>query len=91
MPGANVGSDVRLQAAVKYVACQSQSLVSCFLVNERMTASIRAITRDDVAGVSYEITEAKVDKNSKPILDKDGKPILVTADQGPSTSSISDR
>jgi hypothetical protein len=45
-----------------------------------LTPSIRAITRD-VAGGSYEITEAKVDENGKPILDKDGKPIFVTVNR----------
>ena len=45
-----------------------------------LTPSIRAITRD-VAGGSYEITEARVDENGKPILDKDGKPIFVTVNR----------
>ena len=45
-----------------------------------LTPSIRAITRD-VAGGSYEITEAKVDENGKPILDKDGKPIFITVNR----------
>ncbi len=45
-----------------------------------LTPSIRAITRD-VAGGSYEITEAKVDENGKPILDKEGKPIFVTVNR----------
>jgi hypothetical protein len=42
-----------------------------------LTPSIRAITRD-VAGGTYEVTEAKMDENGKPILDRDGKPIIVT-------------
>ena len=45
-----------------------------------LTPSIRAITRD-VAGGSYEITEARVDENGKPILDKDGKPIFITVNR----------
>src|SRR3954452_18388252 len=38
-----------------------------------LTPSIRAITRD-VAGGTYEVTEAKVDESAKPILDQDAKP-----------------
>jgi hypothetical protein len=45
-----------------------------------LTPSIRAITRD-VSGGTYEVNEAKVDENGKPILDRDGKPIFVTTNR----------
>ena len=45
-----------------------------------LTPSIRAITRD-VAGGTYEVTEAKVDENGKPILDRDAKPVIVTVNR----------
>jgi len=41
-----------------------------------LTPSIRAITRD-VAGGTYEVTEPKVDESGKPLLDGEGKPIIV--------------
>src|SRR5215472_6865612 len=78
------GWDVPLELRV--VAQVSPADASCVVagvgtlrqIEDRvLTPSIRAITRD-VAGGSYEITEAKVDENSKPILDNDGKPIFVT-------------
>jgi hypothetical protein len=81
------GWDVPLELRV--VAQVSPSEASCVVagvgtlrqVEDRvLTPSIRAITRD-VAGGSYEITEAKVDENGKPILDKDGKPIFVTVNR----------
>ena len=81
------GWDVPLELRV--VAQVSPAEASCVVagvgtlrqVEDRvLTPSIRAITRD-VAGGSYEITEAKVDENSKPILDKDGKPIFVTVNR----------
>jgi hypothetical protein len=81
------GWDVPLELRV--VAQVSPSDASCVVagvgtlrqVEDRvLTPSIRAITRD-VAGGSYEITEAKVDENGKPILDKDGKPIFVTVNR----------
>jgi hypothetical protein len=45
-----------------------------------LTPSIRAITRD-VAGGTYEVTEAKVDESGKPILDGDAKPVIVTVNR----------
>src|SRR5215831_11301870 len=41
-----------------------------------LTPSIRAITRD-VAGGTYAVTEPKVDESGKPLLDGEGKPIIV--------------
>jgi regulator of protease activity HflC (stomatin/prohibitin superfamily) len=81
------GWDVPLELRV--VAQVSPAEASCVVagvgtlrqVEDRvLTPSIRAITRD-VAGGSYEITEAKVEENGKPILDKDGKPIFVTVNR----------
>ena len=81
------GWDVPLELRV--VAQVSPAEASCVVagvgtlrqVEDRvLTPSIRAITRD-VAGGSYEITEAKVDENGRPILDKDGKPIFVTVNR----------
>jgi hypothetical protein len=81
------GWDVPLELRV--VAQVSPTDASCVVagvgtlkqVEDRvLTPSIRAITRD-VAGGSYEITEAKVDENGKPIPDKDGKPIFVTVNR----------
>jgi len=77
------GWDVPLELRV--VAQVSPAEASCVVagvgtlrqVEDRvLTPSIRAITRD-VAGGSYEITEAKVDENGKPVLDNDGKPIFI--------------
>jgi len=45
-----------------------------------LTPSIRAITRD-VAGGSFEVTEAKVDETGKPVLNAEGKPIFVTVNR----------
>jgi hypothetical protein len=78
------GWDVPLELRV--VAQVSPSDASCVVagvgtlkdVEDRvLTPSIRAITRD-VAGGTYEVTEAKVDENGRPILDREGKPIFVT-------------
>jgi len=81
------GWDVPLELRV--VAQVSPADASCVVagvgtlkqVEDRvLTPSIRAITRD-VAGGTYEITEARVDENGRPILDKDGKPIFVTVNR----------
>ena len=81
------GWDVPLELRV--VAQVSPAEASCVVagvgtlrqIEDRvLTPSIRAITRD-VAGGSYEITEAKVDENGKPILDKEGKPIFITVNR----------
>jgi SPFH domain / Band 7 family len=78
------GWDVPLELRV--VAQVSPAEASCVVagvgtlkdVEDRvLTPSIRAITRD-VSGGTYEVTEAKVDENGKPILDNEGKPIFVT-------------
>jgi hypothetical protein len=78
------GWDVPLELRV--VAQVSPAEASCVVagvgtlkdVEDRvLTPSIRAITRD-VSGGTYEVTEAKVDENGKPILDHEGKPIFVT-------------
>ena len=78
------GWDVPLE--LRIVAQVSPAEASCVVagvgtlkdVEDRvLTPSIRAITRD-VAGGTYEVTEAKVDENGKPVLDTDGKPIFVT-------------
>ena len=81
------GWDVPLELRV--VAQVSPSEASCVVAgvgtrrqgeDRVLTPSIRAIPRD-VAGGSYEITEAKVDENGKPILDKEGKPIFITVNR----------
>jgi len=81
------GWDVPLELRV--VAQVSPADASCVVagvgtlqqVEDRvLTPSIRAITRD-VAGGSYEITEAKVDETGKPVLNTDGKPIFVTVNR----------
>jgi hypothetical protein len=81
------GWDVPLELRV--VAQVSPAEASCVVagvgtlkdVEDRvLTPSIRAITRD-VSGGTYEVTEAKVDENGKPILDTDGKPIFVTVNR----------
>jgi SPFH domain / Band 7 family len=81
------GWDVPLELRV--VAQVSPAEASCVVagvgtlrqVEDRvLTPSIRAITRD-VAGGTYEITEAKVDENGKPILDNEGKPIFITVNR----------
>ena len=81
------GWDVPLE--LRIVAQVSPAEASCVVagvgtlkdVEDRvLTPSIRAITRD-VAGGTYEVTEAKVDENGKPMLDNDGKPIFVTGNR----------
>jgi SPFH domain/Band 7 family protein len=81
------GWDVPLELRV--VAQVSPADASCVVagvgtlqqVEDRvLTPSIRAITRD-VAGGSYEITEAKVDETGKPVLNAEGKPIFVTVNR----------
>src|SRR5580704_10913044 len=81
------GWDVPLELRV--VAQVSPAEASCVVagvgtlkeVEDRvLTPSIRAITRD-VAGGSFEVTEAKVDETGKPILNAEGKPIFVTVNR----------
>jgi SPFH domain / Band 7 family len=81
------GWDVPLE--LRIVAQVSPAEASCVVagvgtlkdIEDRvLTPSIRAITRD-VAGGTYEVTEAKVDESGKPVLDTDGKPIFVTVNR----------
>jgi hypothetical protein len=81
------GWDVPLE--LRIVAQVSPAEASCVVagvgtlkdVEDRVvTPSVRAITRD-VAGGTYEVTEAKVDESGKPVLDTDGKPIFVTVNR----------
>jgi SPFH domain / Band 7 family len=81
------GWDVPLE--LRIVAQVSPAEASCVVagvgtlkdVEDRvLTPSVRAITRD-VAGGTYEVTEAKVDESGKPVLDNDGKPIFVTVNR----------
>lgn len=83
MEGWDVPLELRVvtQVAPADASCVVAGVGSLKQVEERvLTPSIRAITRD-VAGGSYEITEARVDENGKPILDKDGKPVFVTVNR----------
>jgi hypothetical protein len=81
------GWDVPLELRV--VAQVSPSEASCVVasvgtlkeIEDRvLTPSIRAITQD-VAGGSYEVTEARVDETGKPVLNAEGKPIFVTVNR----------
>src|SRR5215472_7206555 len=81
------GWDVPLE--LRIVAQVSPAEASCVVagvgtlkdVEDRvLTPSIRAITRD-VAGGTYEVTEAKVDETGKPVLNPEGKPIFVTVNR----------
>ncbi len=83
MEGWDVPLELRVvaQVAPADASCVVAGVGSLKQVEERvLTPSIRAITRD-VAGGTYEITEARVDENGKPILDKDGKPVFVTVNR----------
>ena len=83
MEGWDVPLELRVVAQVvpADASCVVAGVGSLKQVEDRvLTPSIRAITRD-VAGGSYEITEARVDENGRPILDKDGKPIFVTVNR----------
>jgi hypothetical protein len=83
MEGWDVPLELRVVAQVSpsEASCVGAGVGTLRQVEDRvLTPSIRAITRD-VAGGSYEITEAKVDENGKPILDKDGKPIFITVNR----------
>ena len=83
MEGWDVPLELRVvaQVAPADASCVVAGVGSLKQVEERvLTPSIRAITRD-VAGGTYEITEARVDESGKPILDKDGKPVFVTVNR----------
>jgi hypothetical protein len=83
MEGWDVPLELRVvaQVAPADASCVVAGVGSLKQVEERvLTPSIRAITRD-VAGGTYEITEARVDESGKPIVDKDGKPVFVTVNR----------
>jgi SPFH domain / Band 7 family len=83
MEGWDVPLELRVVAQVgpNDAACVVAGIGTLKEVEDRvLTPSIRAITRD-VAGGTYEVTEAKVDENGKPLLDKDGKPVIVTVNR----------
>jgi hypothetical protein len=83
MEGWDIPLELRVVAQVSPddASCVVAGVGTLRQVEDRvLTPSIRAITRD-VAGGSYEITEAKVDENGKPILDRDGKPQFVTVNR----------
>ena len=83
MEGWDVPLELRVvaQVAPADASCVVAGVGTLQEVEDRvLTPSIRAITRD-VAGGSYEITEAKVDETGKPVLSADGKPIFVTVNR----------
>src|SRR5262245_32313770 len=83
MEGWDVPLELRVvaQVAPADAACVVAGVGSLKQVEERvLTPSIRAITRD-VAGGTYEITEARVDESGKPVVDKEGKPVFVTVNR----------
>jgi len=80
MEGWDVPLELRVVAQVspEDAACVVAGVGTLKQVEDRvLTPSIRAITRD-VAGGTYEVTEARIEANGKPALDKEGKPIQVT-------------
>jgi hypothetical protein len=83
MEGWDVPLELRVVAQVSpaEASCVVASVGTLKEVEDRvLTPSIRAITRD-VAGGSYEVTEAKVDETGKPVLNPEGKPIFVTVNR----------
>jgi hypothetical protein len=83
MEGWDVPLELRVvaQVAPNDAACVVAGIGALKEVEDRvLTPSIRAITRD-VAGGTYEVTEAQVDVSGKPVLDKDGKPIIITVNR----------
>jgi hypothetical protein len=83
MEGWDVPLELRVVAQVgpNDAACVVAGIGTLKQIEDRvLTPSIRAITRD-VAGGTYEVTEAKVDENGKPVLDAEGKPIIVTVNR----------
>lgn len=80
MEGWDVPLELRVvaQVAPNDASCVVAGIGTLKEVEDRvLTPSIRAITRD-VAGGTYEVTEAKVDENGRPVLDAEGKPTIVT-------------
>jgi regulator of protease activity HflC (stomatin/prohibitin superfamily) len=83
MEGWDVPLELRVVAQIAPVdaACIVAGVGTLQQVEDRvLTPSIRAIVRD-VAGGSYEITEAKLDEFGKPVLSADGKSIFVTVNR----------
>jgi len=83
MEGWDVPLELRVVAQVSpaEASCVVASVGTLKEVEDRvLTPSIRAITRD-VAGGSYEVTEARVDETGKPVLNQEGKPIFVTVNR----------
>jgi len=80
MEGWDVPLELRVvaQVAPNDASCVVAGIGTLKEVEDRvLTPSIRAITRD-VAGGTYQVTEAKVDENGRPVLDGEGKPTIVT-------------
>jgi hypothetical protein len=83
MEGWDVPLELRVVAQVgpNDAACVVAGIGTLKQIEDRvLTPSIRAITRD-VAGGTYEVTEAKVDENGRPVPDAEGKPIIVTVNR----------
>jgi hypothetical protein len=83
MEGWDVPLELRVVAQVSpaEASCVVASVGTVKDIEDRvLTPSIRAITRD-VAGGSYEVTEARVDETGKPVLTAEGKPIFVTVNR----------
>jgi hypothetical protein len=83
MEGWDVPLELRVVAQVgpDDAACVVAGIGTLKQIEDRvLTPSIRAITRD-VAGGTYEVTEAKVDENGRPVPDAEGKPIIVTVNR----------
>ncbi len=83
MEGWDVPLELRVVAQVSptEASCVVASVGTLKEIEDRvLTPSIRAITRD-VAGGSYEVTEARVDETGKPVLNAEGKPIFVTVNR----------
>lgn len=79
MEGWDVPIELQITAQVtpNDAACVVAGVGTLEQVEDRIiTPAIRTIARD-VAGGTYEVTEPKTDANGKPILDKDGKEIIV--------------
>jgi len=79
MEGWDVPLELRVIAQVSpdQAPCVVAGLGNLKQIEDRViTPSIRAIARD-VAGGTFDVEELKVDVDGKPILDADGKPVIV--------------